>query len=214
MEITWLGHSCFRIRSKEAALVTDPYDKSTGYTLGKPPADVVTVSHDHTDHSNVKGVGGEPRVIRGPGEFEVSNVLITGVRTFHDDAEGRERGRNTAYVIETEDVRICHLGDLGHIPTSEQAEELTGVDILFIPIGGGSTIGAAQAVETVSMLGPKLVIPMHYRTPATKAELDPPERFLKEMSAPDALKERQPKLSVTRSTLPHETHVLMLEHKG
>ena len=214
MEITWLGHSCFRLRGREAAVVTDPYDKSTGYTLGRPAADIITVSHDHQGHNNVSGVAGSPLVVEGPGEFEISGVLIMGVRTYHDSEKGQELGKNTAYVLEIDDMRVCHLGDLGHVPTPEQVEELSGVDILLAPVGGNSTIAAAAAAETVSLLEPKLVIPMHYQTPAAKAELDPLDRFLKEMGVPSAMDDRQPKLSVTKSTLPHETKVQVLDYKG
>ncbi|MEX0786435.1 MAG: MBL fold metallo-hydrolase [Dehalococcoidia bacterium] len=215
LEITWLGHSCFRLRGREAAVVTDPCAKSTGYTIGRPNADIVTVSHDHPAHNNVAAVQGDPRVVQGPGEFEIAGVLIIGIRTYHDAEKGAARGKNTAYVIELDDVLICHLGDLGHVPTPEQVEELSGADILLAPVGGGTTIGGAQAAETVSLLGPKLVIPMHYQTPATKdGDLEPLDRFLNEIGAKGALDERQPKLSVTKSTLPHETKVQVLEYRG
>ncbi len=214
MEITWLGHSCFRLRSRESFVVTDPCAKSTGYTIGRPTASVVTVSHDHPGHNNVKAVAGSPRVIQGPGEFEISGVLITGIRTYHDDEQGQRLGKNVAYVLELDDVRVCHLGDLGHVPTPEQVEMLSGVDILLTPVGGGSTISASAAAETVSLLAPKLVIPMHYQTPAEKQkELEPLDRFLKEMGATSALEERQPKLSVTKSTLPQETKVQVLDYR-
>src|SRR3990172_2697725 len=214
MEITWLGHSCFRIRGRDATVLTDPCGKATGYSIGRPTADIVTVSHDHPGHNNVAAVPGEPRVIQGPGEFEVADVLIMGIRTFHDPEKGQKLGKNIAYVFELDDVRVCHLGDLGHVPTPEQVEELSGVDILLMPVGGGNTIGASAAAETVSLLEPKLVIPMHYQTPAAKAQLEPLDRFLKEIGARTALEERQPKLSVTSSTLPHETKVLVLDHRG
>ncbi len=214
MEITWLGHSCFRLRGRDAAVVLDPCAKSTGYNIGRPNADMVTVSHDHPGHNNVAAVAGSPRVVQGPGEFEMAGVLIMGIRTYHDGQKGSKLGKNTAYVVELDDVRVCHLGDLGHVPTPEQVEDLSGVDVLLAPVGGGNTIGGAAAAETVSLLEPKLVIPMHYRTPAAKAELEPLDRFLKEMGAPTAYDERQPKLSVTKSTLPHETKVLVLDYRG
>ncbi|MEX2158899.1 MAG: MBL fold metallo-hydrolase [Dehalococcoidia bacterium] len=213
MEITWLGHSCFRLRGKDATLVTDPCDKGTGYNISRPTADIVTVSHDHPAHNNVSGVAGTPRIIRGPGEFEVSGVLIQGIPTFHDSAKGSERGKNTAYVFEVDEVLVCHLGDLGHVPSPEQVEELSGVDILFLPVGGNTTIDATAAAQTVSLLEPKLVIPMHYKTPAVKGDLEPLERFLKEIGAPGALSESQPKLAVTKSTLPHETKVQVMDYK-
>lgn len=214
MEITWLGHSCFRLRGREATVVMDPCAKSTGYHIGRPTADIVTVSHDHPGHNNVAAVAGSPRVVQGPGEFEMAGVLIMGIRTYHDQEKGGRLGKNTAYVLELDDLRICHLGDLGHLPTPEQVEELSGVDILLAPVGGGNTIAAAAAAETVSLLEPKLVIPMHYRTPAAKAELEPLDRFLKEMGAPAAFEERQPKLSVTKSTLPQEIKVQVLDYRG
>jgi L-ascorbate metabolism protein UlaG (beta-lactamase superfamily) len=214
MDITYLGHSCFKLRGREASVVTDPPGKSTGYTIGRPTADVVTISHDHEGHNNVKAVKDNPRVVQGPGEFEVSGVLISGTATFHDNEKGAERGKNTAYVMELDDMRICHLGDLGHIPTADQAEELSGVDILFVPVGDGSTIGAADAAETVSLLGPKLVIPMHYGTPASKEKLDPLDKFLKEIGSAKAIDDKQPKLSVTKTTLPQETKVQVMEYRG
>lgn len=214
MEITWLGHSCFKLRGREASVITDPPSKKTGYTIGRPTANVITISHDHEGHSNVKAVTGDPVVIQGPGEFEAAGVLIRGTRTYHDEEHGQERGQNTAFVLELDDLRICHLGDLGHVPTPEQVEELSGIDILLTPVGGGTTIGATAAAETVSLLGPKLVIPMHYGTSASKDKLDPIDTFLKEMGAPTALEEKQPKLSVTKSTLPQETKVQVLDYRG
>ncbi|MGB2695263.1 MAG: MBL fold metallo-hydrolase [Dehalococcoidia bacterium] len=214
MEITWLGHSCFRIRGRDAVVVTDPCDKSTGYSIGKPTAEIVTVSHDHQGHNNVGAIAGTPRVVQGPGEYEISNVLIMGVPTYHDGEKGQQLGKNTAYVFEIDDIRVCHLGDIGHVPTAEQAEELSGVDVLLMPVGGNSTIGASAAAETVSLLEPKLVIPMHYQTPATKAKLEPLDSFLKEIGAKSALDERQPKITITRATLPHETKVQVLDYRG
>ena len=211
MEIVWLGHSAFRIRSRDAVLVMDPCPKSSGYNMGRPTADIITVSHDHGDHSHVDGVAGKPRLVRGPGEYEIAGVLITGVPTYHDKVTGSARGKNTAYVIETEDLRLCHLGDLGHVPTPEQVEAMAGVDILLAPVGGGTALDAASAAETISLLEPKLVIPMHYATAASTAKLDPLDRFLKEMGASNVA--AQPRLSVNRSGLPAETHVVILEYK-
>ena len=212
MEIVWLGHSCFRIRGREATIVTDPCPASSGYSIGKPTADIVTVSHDHADHSYVKAVPGSPTVLNGPGEYEIHGAFVTGIGTYHDSERGAERGENVAFVVELEDIRVCHLGDLGHTPTAEQAEEMTGVDVLLIPIGGDGTIDGAKAAEVVSLLEARLVIPMHYKTEATKDRLDPPDRFLKEMGIVAAM-EPLAKLSVTRSTLPHETQVMVLDYK-
>jgi L-ascorbate metabolism protein UlaG (beta-lactamase superfamily) len=211
MEIVWLGHSCFRIRGREATVITDPCPPSTGYIIGKPTADIVTISHGHEDHSFLKAVAGKPVVLQGPGEYEIHGAFITGIGTYHDSELGSERGESIAFIIEMEDIRVCHLGDLGHAPTAEQAEEMTGADVLLVPVGGNSTIDGAKAAEIVSLLEARLVIPMHYQTPASKATLEPPDRFLKEMGV-TAL-EPQPKLSLSKSAVPNETQVMLLDYK-
>ncbi|MDE3094444.1 MAG: MBL fold metallo-hydrolase [Chloroflexota bacterium] len=211
MEITWLGHACFRIRAKEATVITDPCDRSTGYSLGRPSADIVTVSIHDRAHDYAEGVAGSPRVIDGPGEFEIAHASIVGITTYRGKGRQVESGRNVAYVIELEDVRIGHLGGIGHVPTSDQLEEMSNVDVLLVPVGGGESLDAPPAAETVSLIEPKLVIPMHYKTDVEKTKLDPVDRFLKEMGA--AATQPQAKLSVTRSSLPGETQVLVLEVK-
>jgi L-ascorbate metabolism protein UlaG (beta-lactamase superfamily) len=211
MEIVWLGHSCFRIRGREATIVTDPCPPTSGYQIGKPTADIITVSHPHEDHSYLKAIAGKPVVLDGPGEYEIHGAFITGIETDHDSEGGSERGKSIAFLVEMEDIRVCHLGDLGHAPTAQQAEEITGADVLFVPVGGNSTIDGAKAAEIVSLLEARLVIPMHYQTSASKAQLEPPDRFLKEMGVTAV--EPQPKLSITRSTIPHETQVMLLDYK-
>lgn len=212
MEIVWLGHSCFRIRGREATIVTDPCPPASGYSIGKPTADIVTVSHDHDNHSYVKAVAGTPRVVDGPGEYEMHGAFITGISTFHDSEKGAQRGRNLCFILEMEDIKVCHLGDLGHAPTAEQAEEITGADVLLVPIGGVSTIDGARAAEIVSLLEARLVIPMHYKTEALKEQLEPPDRFLKEMGVTTV--EPLPKLSITRSSIPSDTQVMLLDYRG
>lgn len=210
MEIIWLGHSCFRIRGKEATIITDPFDKTLGYPQRKLAANIVTVSHSHPQHSFIEGVGDSHKIISRQGEYEIANVFINGVRTFHDDVRGEQRGKNIAFLIEIEEVKICHLGDLGHVPTSDQIEQLSGADILMVPVGGVSTLGAAKAAETISLLSPRLVIPMHFKTDVVMMELEPLDRFLKEMGLKEVTP--QPKLNITRSTLPPETKVLILDY--
>lgn len=212
MEIVWLGHSCFRIRGREATVVTDPCPPATGYSIGRPTADIVTVSHHHDSHCYTKAVAGNPRIIDGPGEYEIHGAFITGIGTYHDSKRGEERGENVAFIIEMEDIRVCHLGDLGHPPSAEQAEEMTGVEILLVPVGGETTMDGAKAAEIVSLLEARLVIPMHYGTEAFKGKLDPPDRFLKEMGVTSV--EPQTKLSVTRNSLPSDTQVVLLDYKG
>lgn len=210
MEITWLGHSCFRIKGSHATIITDPYSPDLGYSLGKPTARIVTVSHEHPGHSYIQGVGGQPKVVSRPGEYEINDVLIIGVATFHDKEEGRKRGKNTVYLMEMDEIAVCHLGDLGHVLTSGQVEELGNVDVLLLPVGGVSTINAPVAAEVVRQLEPKAVIPMHYKTPALSWELEPVERFLKEIGAKQV--SSQPKLSLSKSNLPLTTQVFLLDY--
>jgi len=210
MEIVWLGHSCFRIRGKEATIVTDPFDKTLGYPVRKPTASIVTVSHNHPQHSFVDGVAGDPRVVSRPGEYDIANVFINGITTFHDNEKGAVRGKNTVFFMEIDEVKVCHLGDLGHVPTTEQIEQMSGVDILMVPVGGLSTINAAAAAETIGLLEPKLVIPMHYKTDVVKMELEPLEHFIKVMGLKEVVS--QPKLNITKSNLPLEIKVLVLDY--
>ncbi|MBI2288452.1 MAG: MBL fold metallo-hydrolase [Chloroflexi bacterium] len=210
MEITWLGHSCFRIKGVQATVITDPYSPDLGYSLGKPAARIVTVSHQHLGHAYAQGVAGEPKLIAGPGEYETSGVLITGVATFHDEEMGAKRGKNTAYLIEVDGVSICHLGDLGHALTAGQKEALANVDMLLLPVGGVSTINARTAAEVVRQLEPKVVVPMHYRTEALKRELEPVDKFLGEMGVKEITP--QSKLSLTKAGLPISTQVFLLSY--
>ena len=211
MEITWLGHSCFKLKGKQSTVITDPFSPAIGYTLGKVTVDIVTVSHPHPGHSYVQGVADEPRILKSPGEYESGGVLSVGVHKFHDNEKGAQRGKNTVFVIDVDDVMICHLGDLGHVLTAEQVAEINGVDVLLIPVGGVSTIDAVQAAQVVRQLEPKIIIPMHYKTEAEKKDLETAERFLKEMGVKEAVP--QPKLSVNKSSLPLTMQVVMLSYK-
>jgi L-ascorbate metabolism protein UlaG (beta-lactamase superfamily) len=212
MDIFWLGHSCFRIKGNSATLITDPYSPETGYTMGKQTARIVTVSHSHPGHSYVQAVGDEPKAVLGPGEYEISGVLIVGFKTYHDTEKGEKRGKNTVYIIHMDELSICHLGDLGHSLTSDQLEELEDVDVLFIPVGGVSTIDGAKAAEVVRQIEPKIVIPMHYQTEALKRQLNPVDLFLKEIGAKDI--EVQPKLTVNKSNLPQSMQVSLLSYES
>jgi len=215
-DITYLGHSCFRLRGRDGIVLCDPFDRSVGLDIGRPTAHIVTISHDHPDHNNVAAV--KPMresvfPIQGPGEYEVNGVLITGVRTYHDKQHGKEQGFNTVYVIHLDDVVFCHLGDLGHELTQAQLEEIGDVDVLFIPVGGGETIGPDEATNVISQIEPKIVVPMHYAASQLSFEYDlaPIEKFAHERG----LKEIAPedKLSVTAANLPpegEETRVVIM----
>jgi L-ascorbate metabolism protein UlaG (beta-lactamase superfamily) len=211
MEITWYGHACFRLYQRGAAVVADPFEKSIGYELPRLRADIVTVSHDHAGHCNAKGVRDRKLTITGPGEYEVKGVFVTGIATFHDNKKGQVRGRNTIYLYDMEGLKICHLGDLGHVPSQAQIETLNSVDVLLIPVGGVSTLNAAQAAEVVSLLEPSLVVPMHYKTPSLALKLDPVTKFLKAMGVDNV--SSQDTLSVTKTGLPEETQIILLNLK-
>ena len=211
MEITWYGQSCFRLRDYGRAVVTDPYSPEIGLKLPRSTATIVTVSHAHDDHNYIQALRGDPYVVSGPGEYEVGGIFVVGIATFHDDREGAERGRNTAYLIEFDNLTVCHLGDLGHIPTQEQIEQFNNVDILLIPVGGRSTLSGARAAEVVNLLEPRIVIPMHYRVPGLTRPIDTATRFLNEMAVekPETIET----LKITASQLPEQTQVVLLEVK-
>jgi L-ascorbate metabolism protein UlaG (beta-lactamase superfamily) len=210
MEITWLGHSCFRIKGKEVSLLMDPCAPETGYAIGKVQADIVTLSNMHPGHSYLSESITAGRVIKGPGEYEIKDTYITGIHSFHDDAQGQKLGKNTMYVVEMEGVTLCHLGDLGHSLTPEVSGDLGNINVLFIPVGGHSTINAALAADLVRNLNPGYVIPMHYKTADEKADLDFPEKFLKELGIKELVS--QPKLVVTRTNIPATTQVVLLDY--
>lgn len=215
MEITWYGHSCFRLTERNmATVVADPFDnKSIGYFPLKLKADIVTVSHDAPGHNNTDSVKGTSHIITGPGEFEIGGVFITGVQT---DGSGRakkarEASRNTLYVFDYDGLTVAHLGDLKQVPTQTEVEALGTVNVALIPVGGGGGLNAAKATEVVSLLEPNIVIPMHYSTSDVKLPLDSLNKFLKEMGL--SKQETQPSLKVTRSGLPEETHVIVLDYQ-
>jgi len=210
MEITWLGHSCFLIKGKEKTILTDPCHPDLGYRLGEPKADIVTLSHFHPGHSYIEAVTNDPRKIKGPGEYEIGGVFITGVASFHDNKKGTLRGKNTIYVIEMESVTLCHLGDLGHLLDPHLVEELGDIDILFLPVGEVSTIPVDIAVEIVRQLEPPIVIPMHYKTEAFTGNLSVLDKFLNAMKIRGL--EAKPKLSVTSSSLPAATQTIVLKY--
>ena len=220
MEITWYGHSCFRLTERNyATVVTDPFDnKSIGYDSLKLRSDIVTVSHDAPGHNNTDAVKGTSHVIDGPGEFEIGGVFVTGVQG-DSGAAGKKKGkkdgeapmRNTIYVFDYDGITVAHLGDLKEVPTQSEIESLGTINVALVPVGGGGGLNAAKAAEVISLIEPNLVIPMHYSTPAAKVSLDSLNKFIKEMGLSKA--DTQPSLKVTRSGLPNETHVIVLDYQ-
>ena len=208
MDIQWLGHSCFRLRGATATIITDPFAPSLGPPLPRLQGEIVTISHSHPHHSYVDEIDGQPYVIRTPGEYDTEGVYVRGIATPLREEAG-EGGRNVVYIIEMEGVTLGHLGDLGQPLPSRQAEELSEVDVLFLPAGGGCTISPAQAAGVVNLLEPRLVIPMHYQIPGLKVELGPVEELLRELSIQEATP--QARLSVTATNLPAERRVVLME---
>lgn len=211
-EISWLGHGCVRIRAREATIVCDPYSKRLGYDYGKPRADIVTISRRGEAYGYVEAIKGEFKTIEGPGEYEVNDVFITGIGTYGDAKDSQSRGKNTAYIFELEGMVICHLGALGQPPTAEQREQMSNIDVLFIPVGGQTTINAAQASDVISTIEPHIVIPIHYKTDTLDLELDGLEKFAKEMGLGDTTP--QEKLNLRPSDLPEGTRVVILDYKN
>ncbi len=212
MEINWYGLSCFRLTERGmATVVTDPYDPgATGYGPLKLRADIVSVSHDAPGHNCLSSVKGYSRVITGPGEFEIGGVFITGVQTNGHGKRDDDEPRNTLYVFDYDGVTVAHLGDLRRVPSQTEVEALGTVHVALVPVGGGGGLTAAKAAEVISLLEPGYVIPMHYGTSAGQIKLAPLSKFLKEMGLGSL--EAQPSLKVTRSTVPEETRVVVLEH--
>ncbi len=206
MDITWYGLSCFRIAERGlTTVVTDPYSTKVGLTLPKLKGDVVTSSHDAAGHNNLSGVAGHAHALTGPGEYEIGGVFITGVATHKADV------RNLHFVFNYGSIKVAHLGDIAQIPTKTQIEAMGAVNILLLPVGSGSGLNASQASEVVSMIDPNIIIPMHYSTPGLKIELEPLDRFLKEMGIGEF--EHKDVLKVSYSSLPEEPQTVVLTPK-
>jgi L-ascorbate metabolism protein UlaG (beta-lactamase superfamily) len=216
MEITYLGHSSFRLKGKTGTVITDPYQEKIGFAFPNVSADIVTSSHDHFDHNATNKVNGtarreKPFLVTQPGEYEVGGVSVFGTVTYHDDAKGAERGQNTVFTVFMDDLRICHLGDLGHELTNDQLDEIGVIDVLLCPVGGHYTIDPKTAVKVIQQIEPSYVIPMHYRTPKYGpdfAQVGTLEDFLKEYGVAPAA---QPKLNVEKNKLPEEMELVVLE---
>jgi L-ascorbate metabolism protein UlaG (beta-lactamase superfamily) len=210
MEINWLGQSSFRIKGKQVTIITDPYRSENGGNSGRSSAGIICLSYESPQSdAAIAKIGGEPYIIRGPGEYEVKDVLIIGIPSYQDENKGSVRGKNTIYALEIEEVSICHLGRLGHLLDDAQIEIIGNVDVLLLPVGGNLTINASLAAKLVRSIEPKVVIPMHYKTPRTSLEIDPVDKFLSEIGAQGI--PAQPKVSISRNNLPQTTQVMLLE---
>lgn len=216
MNIIWYGQSCFQITTQKGKnnlinIVIDPFDESVGLRIPKLTADIVLVTHNHYDHNNTKVVSGNPFIIDSPGEYEIKEVFIQGIDSYHDFSSGKERGLNTIYIVEVEGVRVCHLGDLGQKELfPEQIEKIGNIDVLMLPIGGVYTISAKEAVGIISQIEPRIVIPMHYEIPKLKIKLDNLDKFLKTVGVKTI--EPQNKLSIKKGeTFQEEAKIVVLK---
>ena len=207
MEITWYGHSCFRVTERSMpTIVADPYDHSSvGYKSLRLKGDIVTVSHDAPGHNHVGGVKGHTWDLRGPGEYEIGGIFITGVAT----SDGK-KDRNLVFIYDYDGVTIGHLGDMRSVPSQTQIEAFGTVDVLLIPVGGGNALTAAKAAEVIALIEPGLVVPMHYKTTGSKLKLNPLKQFLQEMGLTSKEKP-QGSLKISRSSVPEDTQVVVLE---
>jgi L-ascorbate metabolism protein UlaG (beta-lactamase superfamily) len=204
-----MGHACFRLKGRDTVVLMDPFHEDLGISLGRPRADIVTISHDHPGHNNWEAVRNDPKVLSGPGEYEIKGVFVTGISTFHDQQRGALYGRNVAYLVEMEDLAICHLGDLGHTLGDQELEALGKVDVLLIPVGGVTTLNAAGAAEVINQVEPKIVIPMHFRMGTIRTDLEPLDDFCRVMGLKEP--ELRDKLSLKATDLPEDTQVVLLK---
>jgi len=211
MIITWQGHSCFKIQDKigpdGVTVVTDPFNKEVGLKVPNFEADIVTISHDHFDHNNAGALRGNPMIVDCAGEYDFKGVLIEGIDSYHDEKSGSERGGNIMYRIEIDDISVAHLGDLGHVLDNVQLEKLVGTDVLLIPVGGKYTLDAKKAVEVISQIEPRIVIPMHYKHKDVQVDLDEVDKFIKEIGLTPTYEE---KLKISKKDLPQEDMELVI----
>lgn len=208
MEITWYGLSCFRITERKLpTIIADPYNGNLGLPALKLKGEIATISHDAAGHNCIEAVTGVEHCLNGPGEYEIGGVFITGIVT-NNDAQGN---RNVIYVYDIDGLTVAHLGDMQSVPNQTQIEALEEVNVLLVPVGAGKSLNAAQASELVSMIEPNIVIPMHYKIPNLKLELEDVDRFLKEMGVTEPTEESSLKISSTN--LPEQTETVILTPK-
>ena len=212
MKIKWLGHSCFLITSSTGVrILTDPFDETVGYKVPEAEADIVTTSHDHFDHNYVKAVKGEYVHINTSGRHNVKGIDILGVDTFHDEAGGSKRGSNVVFTYLVDGMKICHLGDLGHILTEEQLNQIGRVDILLLPVGGTFTIDYREASELAGKMNPRLIIPMHFKTPVMSFNIDGVDKFVAGKDSVESIDENE--LEITPGSFDTLARIVVLNYE-
>lgn len=212
MVIQWYGQSCFKITSGDLVIAIDPFSKEIGLTPPRFKTDILLKTHDHRDHSNIESIPDGAFIIESAGEYEIKGVPIVGIESFHDENNGKDRGKNTIYKFEVEEMKLAHLGDFGEKEIrSDTLDELGDIDILFIPVGGNYTIDAEGAEKIIRQIEPRIVIPMHYKIPSLSVKLAPVEEFMKEMGIKKY--ETEEKLVIKKKDLPEaeKTKVVVLK---
>lgn len=212
MKIKWLGHASFLITSDTGTkIITDPYATGSGIKYGEitESADIVAVSHDHSDHNNVAAVRGKPEVVRGTDITKVKGIEFKGIPSYHDEAGGSQRGKNTIFCFEMDGIRVCHLGDLGHQLSDKQASELGEIDILLMPVGGYYTIDAKVATQVGNQLKPKVIIPMHFKTDKCGFPISGVDEFLK--GKEEVKKLNASEVEFKQAELPPTTQIIVLQ---
>ncbi len=211
MKIKWLGHSCFLITNNRGInILTDPFDDTLGYHMTKEKINIITISHEHYDHNNTMGIKGKPVVLKGAVNRDTHKIIFKGIPSFHDSVFGMNRGENTIFTIKTDEIALCHLGDLGHILENNQIEEIGIVDILFVPVGGYYTLNHTQADHVIEQIKPKIVIPMHYKTDAIKWSIDPLSFFLDKKQNIKMIEENS--FEIDFQSLPDKTTIYVLNY--
>jgi len=217
MQITYLGHSCFKLKGKNGTVLTDPYNEKAvfGISMSRLAADIVTVSHQHAGHNAVEKARGtskrdNPFIIDFPGEYEVGGISVFGTKTFHDDAQGEDKGSNLVFKILIDGVTVCHLGDLGHALTPEQLKEIGSVDVLLLPVGGPNSLMDGAAVKVAQAISPSYLIPMHYADSAYPADA-PLKKIDDFFQSYGTTVEADDKLTVEKDRLPDEMQLVVLK---
>lgn len=211
MKIRYFGHSCFKITLDSGIrIVTDPFDQTVGYPLPDTEADIVTSSHSHFDHNYFKAVRGDFKIVNAPGQHDIDGVHIKGISTFHDDEHGAKRGKNIVFVINADNIKVCHAGDLGHILTDDMLKEIGDIDVLMIPVGGYYTIDDRQAVKVIEQLKPKLTIAMHYRTSNVNLPIETVDNFLR-MAGGQKIQSNE--IEIKKDDLEGKSEVIALNYK-
>ncbi len=214
MVIEWLGHSCFLVTTKNGTrILFDPYDDTVGYSRAEKEVDIVVVSHQHFDHNNLSRITGNYTVVNKPGVHTFGEISIECIKTWHDHSSGAHRGENLISVVSVRGIRLCHMGDLGSIPEDSIIEKIKGTEILLIPVGGRYTIDAQEALTICGLVKPNIIIPMHFKTPATDMDIAPLHEFLEVVDREyDVSYPGQCYLNIDMATLKKRTRIVVMEY--